>query len=392
MQIVDLMRRHRTHGQGADGDLSTAIGSHRLASQLRNNERIWNGFRQIELHIIGAHSLADIMATLSRDLPALFPHVDRVTIACVDPEMELSRLLEPTDPAPETPFIPISPDVLRTLFPFPNRPRLGGMDDAVRQLLFPGDRLPLASMALAPLILRGELIGCLNQGSRDAAHFSPGTGTDLLEHLAAVTAMCLDNAVIRERLKIDGLTDPLTGLYNRRFFERRMGEEMERWARRRDGALTCMLVDVDHFKQINDRHGHQAGDRVLQGLARLLGRVLRGSDVLARYGGEEFVLLLPETNLEQGAYIAERLRALVETTSIPTTDGKSLTVTVSVGLASLGASNGAPPHRSVAAMDPVEGRVDDPSAWLLQSADKALYQAKQGGRNRVVCFQPKDRD
>lgn len=363
-------------GHGAkDAKPSTPLGSQRLEHQLRDNERIWNGFRQIELRILGAHSFADIVTALCRGIPALFPRVARVSLACVDPELELSRFFEQTGGAPEAPpFIPIFSDTLQALFPPPHCPRLGRMEEAVRHLLFPGGPDDLASMALAPLVLRGELIGCLNQASRDAAHFSPGTGTDLLEHLAAVTAMCVDNAVIRERLKIDSLTDPLTGLYNRRFFKRRMSEEVERWARRRDGALAAMLVDVDHFKQINDRHGHQAGDRVLQGLARLLGRVLRGSDVLARYGGEEFVLLLPETNLEQGAYIAERLRALVATTPLPTAEGGSLSLTVSVGLAALAAD---------------AWRHADPSAWLLQSADAALYQAKQGGRNRVVCFQAK---
>ncbi len=350
------------------------IGTNQFENQLRNNERIWNGFRQIELRLIGMHSPADIITTLCHGIPALFPHVDRVTLACVDPEMELTRLFESADAGSGTPsFISISPDSLRSLFPSPYRPCLDRMDDAVRHLLFPGMPDDLASMALAPLLLRGELIGCLNQGSRDAAHFSPDTGTDLLEHLAAVTAMCVDNAVIRERLKIDGLTDPLTGLYNRRFFERRMSEEMERWSRRRGSALAAMLVDVDYFKQINDRHGHQAGDRVLQGLARLLGRVLRGSDVLARYGGEEFVLLLPETTLEQGAYIAERLRALVEATAVLAVEEGGLSVTVSVGLA---------------ALDSGSEWQGDPSVWLLQSADTALYQAKQNGRNRVVCFQP----
>jgi len=360
-------------------------GPESFESQLRLNERIWNGFRQIEIALLGAHSLADLVEILGRGIPSLFPNVERVTLACVDPELELTRLFEKTEKVSRLPpFVAVSADTLNRLFVPPYRPRLGRLEDDIRQELFPAGSAGLGSMALAPLVLRGELIGCLNQASRDAAHFGPDAGTDLLEHLAAVTAMCIDNAVIRERLKIDGLTDPLTGLYNRRFFERRMREEVERWSRRRGAALACMLVDVDHFKQINDRYGHHAGDCVLQGLVKLFGRVLRGSDVLARFGGEEFVLLLPETGRVQGAGIAERLRALVESTPLSTDKAASLSATVSIGLAALEAGTpGLVGDLSLSA----GGHDTDPAAWLLRSADTMLYRAKQAGRNRVVCFQ-----
>lgn len=343
-----------------------------LKRQIRENERIWNGFRRMELQMIGAHSLREVITNLVQGFPQLFPRVERVTLACLDPDAELTRLMETEASGTELPsFVALSPEMLTSLFPLPWRPQLGPTDDAIHHLLFPGHPTPLASMALTPLVLRKELIGCLNQASREASHFRPDTSTDLLEHMAAVTAMCLDNAVSHERLKIDGLTDPLTGLYNRRFFERRLHEELDRWARRRDSALACMLVDVDHFKRINDRYGHPVGDRTLQGVARLLGVELRGSDVLARYGGEEFVLLLPDTTLDQAQAIAERLRMQVEHMA-PTGPGNpDLQVTVSIGLSCLAPST----TRAVA----------DPGAWLLQQADVALYRAKQDGRNRVVC-------
>lgn len=310
---------------------------------------------------------------LVSDIPRHFPRVGRVTLACLDSDMQLTRLLDTGDAGAPDPhsFIAITPETLAALFPRPWQPRLGPMDDVLCQLLFPGRTEALVSMALAPLVLRDRLIGCLNQASCDPAHFRPDTGTDLLNHLAAVTAMCIDNAVSHERLKIEGLTDPLTGLYNRRFFERRLSEEIDRWVRRHDTALIGMLVDVDHFKQVNDRHGHQAGDRTLQGVARLLGHDLRGSDVLARYGGEEFVLLLPDTTTGPGMVIAERLRAQVENASFTGPSGQHLQVTVSIGLACL--------------MPDTRREVVDPDVWLLQQADAALYQAKQEGRNRVVC-------
>ncbi len=356
--------RNRPSNDGPAFDLQA------LKHQLRENERIWNGFRQIELGMLGAQSVRELVDILVNDIPRLFPNVDSVTLACVDPDLEISRHLDASgDIAPSTGFLSISPDVLDSIFPLPRQPRLGPMEDAMCQLLFPaGGRFK--SMALAPLVLRGELIGCLNQASRDPGHFRPDTGTDLLQHLAAVAAMCIDNAVIHERLKIDGLTDPLTGLYNRRFFERRLHEELDRWSRRPGSSLVGMLVDVDHFKRINDQHGHHTGDRILQGVARLLGKELRGSDVLARYGGEEFVLLLPDTAEDQGFLIAERLRMLVEEDSLTGAGIQSQNITVSVGLACL--SEGAAPA------------VADPGMWLLRQADAALYRAKQGGRNRVV--------
>lgn len=343
-----------------------------LNRQIRENERIWNGFRQVELRMLGAQSLRELVGNIASDLPALFPNVHCVTLACVDPNLEMTRHLETANGSPfeAMPFVAVSPEALASIFPLPRRPILGPMDDAIRHLLFPVPDKELRSVALAPLVLRNELMGCLCQASRHAGHFRPDTGTDLLEHLAAVAAMCIDNAVIHERLKIDGLTDPLTGLYNRRFFERRLHEELDRWARRPGGSLVGMLVDVDHFKQINDRYGHPAGDRILQGVARLLGKELRGSDVLARYGGEEFVLLLPDTTEDQGYLTAERLRQQVESASWTGPGLATQKITVSIGLACLSRE-----HCVTAA---------NPGAALFQSADAALYKAKQAGRNRVV--------
>lgn len=361
----DSRNRTRPGNDGPAFDLKA------LKLQIRENERIWNGFRQVELGMLGAQSLHELVSLLVRDIPRLFPNVDCVTLACIDPDLEITRHLEVGgEMASSMGFLPISPDVLGSIFPLPRQPLLGPMEDALRQLLFPTGG-QLKSMALAPLVLRNELIGCLNQGSKDPAHFRPDTGTDLLQHLAAVAAMCIDNAVIHERLKIDGLTDPLTGLYNRRFFERRLHEELDRWSRRHGSSLVGMFVDVDHFKRINDQHGHHTGDRILQGVARLLGKELRGSDVLARYGGEEFVLLLPDIAEDQGFLIAERLRMLVEETPLAGGAGvQPQKITVSIGLACL--SEGA--VQSIA----------DPGTWLLRAADAALYRAKQEGRNRVV--------
>lgn len=354
----------------------------RLEQQIRDNERIWAGFREIEIRMIGARSLRELVAVLVTEIPRSFLSVDCATLACFDPEYELTRLLageELDDPGSgrataaldvSASFVNVTHDSLSRLFPAPHRPWLGLCEPELQHLLFPAYPRALGSVALAPLLLRGQLIGTLNQASRAASHFTPRVATDLLEHLAAVTAMCLDNAVNRERLRRYGLMDPLTGIPNRRFFERRLGEEVDRWFRRQE-PLVYMLVDIDHFKQVNDRHGHQAGDRALQQVAELLGRDLRGADVLARYGGEEFVMLLPGTTLRQGAAIAQRLCHNVARHAFTLPDKQTLAVTVSIGVACLNADT------------MLDGQA--PGAWLFQHADAALYQAKQSGRNRVVA-------
>jgi two-component system, cell cycle response regulator len=351
----------------------------RLKQQLRDNERIWSGFRRIEVRMIGAPSLRELVAVATRELPQTFPRVDTVTLACFDPEYEMARLLEggataDTTAASETAdaFVAISQESLVKLFGASYRPRLGPCTPDMQALLFPNYPRALGSMALAPLVLRGQLIGALNQASLDATHFSPESATDLLEHLAAVTSMCVNNAVNHERLRLYGLTDPLTGVANRRFFERRLNEEIERWLRRRE-PLVYMLVDIDHFKQVNDQHGHRVGDQVLQQVAQLLGRDLRGADLLARYGGEEFMLLLPNTTAAQGAAIAQRLCQNVARHAFAIAAEQPLGVTISIGVTCLAASTG--------------NSTQTPAAWLFEQADAALYQAKQAGRNRVVVAQ-----
>lgn len=157
--------------------------------------------------------------------------------------------------------------------------------------------------------------------------------------------------------------DPLTGLPNRRYFKECFGGALA-LARRHRHDTAVMMVDVDHFKQLNDTQGHAVGDRVLMHLATALQEDLRQSDLPARLGGEEFGILLPETGLQEAVKIAERVRRRVVERP-PRVQGIRLPVTVSIGVAA------------------VRGHVDP--EVLLERADRALYQAKQQGRNRVAC-------
>jgi diguanylate cyclase (GGDEF)-like protein len=163
-------------------------------------------------------------------------------------------------------------------------------------------------------------------------------------------------------------TDPLTGLRNRRFLNEILSVEFQR-AYRYGTGLTILMADLDRFKEVNDRYGHLAGDEVLSVLAKRLQHRLRASDVGGRYGGEEFMVLLFHVNAEGGALFAERWRAEVEETPIELDDGRSVGITLSVGVASY-----APTFKDY--------------GEFVAAADAALYRAKAAGRNRVAVYEP----
>jgi diguanylate cyclase (GGDEF)-like protein len=167
-----------------------------------------------------------------------------------------------------------------------------------------------------------------------------------------------------EQLRTLSSTDPLTGLYNRRYLMRALATEFER-SDRYGTSLSFTMIDIDHFKRLNDTFGHQAGDDVLREMGALIRREIRAPDVPGRYGGEEFCIVLPETTVEGAREFAQRFRLTVESTAFPA-QGQELRLTVSVGVSFC--------------PDPELSNEED----LIRRADEALYQAKTEGRNRVV--------
>ena len=187
---------------------------------------------------------------------------------------------------------------------------------------------------------------------------------ELVRALCAEAAMAIENARLRAETRRAAATDYLTDLYNRREFERRLEAEMRRSARH-GGEITLVLLDVDNFKECNDSYGHQAGDQALQALASRIRAVIRTEDTAARYGGDEFAIILPQTDGDGGRVVAQKLQLELDLLRFEWADN-GWRPTVSIGLAS------------------TEGELS--ASLLLQKADRALYQAKAEGRNRICVW------
>ena len=338
-----------------------------LLREARANEDKLRRFQRLEHRLISARSLAELLRLLLGDYKQDFG-LEAVGLRLVDPDGEVARVLagEPDDGLLATLGLIDAPKALAA----PEQAWLGPFDPARHGALFGPRAGYVASLATLPLKRRGSLIGTLHFGSADVRRYTTGDGTEFLDRLADIVAICLDNALTQERLKLAGLTDSLTGVHNRRYFEHRALIEIAQ-ARRHRHELACMFLDIDHFKAVNDTHGHASGDIALRAVGQCIKAQLRAGDTVARWGGEEFVLMLPQTPAVHAREIAERIRAAVGRRPFEGAGGQAMPVTISIGLAML------PAHSSV--RDPAEQ-----AAALIARADEALYEAKRAGRNRVV--------
>jgi len=217
----------------------------------------------------------------------------------------------------------------------------------------------LGSIALLVLGDPARPFGVLGMGSVDAARFGPTQSADFLQHLTQVISLSLENAISRERLARLSITDALTGSHNRRFLQPHSHQPLSKWFGTGVG-VTCLYVDVDAFKNINDRYGHEAGDDVLNGVSQAMRDMVRMQDPLIRMGGDEFTLLLPGCSSEKAGNVGDKiLQACARIKS-----GED-SVSVSMGLAC------SPPEKDL--------RVKD----LISMADQAMYVAKALGGGRL---------
>ncbi len=344
-----------------------------LLANVRQNEEKLKRFQELELRLIACSELFELLQIVIYEYRAT-SNLDRVSLVLYDPEYELQRLLED-----EGIRVAEHPDIIFTdnisaidaFYGFSLKPYLGHYDQTTHGRFFPGSLQRSTSIALIPLARNMELVGSLNLASHQSDRFTQNNGTDFLQRLASIVTVCLRNVANQERLKKLGLTDVLTGVNNRRFFDQRLYEEVGR-AKRDHLTISCLFFDVDHFKKVNDTHGHNEGDMVLREVASLIRMNLRTSDVLARYGGEEFSAILNCTNATTACEIAERIRTSIENREFSLGNGETIRITISIGISTIQAGKYKLDTRKL-------------GNTLVQKADQCLYEAKRSGRNKIVC-------
>lgn len=214
-----------------------------------------------------------------------------------------------------------------------------------------------------PMVAHGETVGIFHLTNRSPDVFTK-ENTNIAASVARQTGLTISNLKLQQSMRDQSIRDPLTGLFNRRYLDEVLSQEVSR-ARRHDTNFGVMMIDIDHFKRINDEYGHDAGDAALVKISDLFKNYLRNEDIACRYGGEEFTLIMPESNAASFQERAHELCKLVRETKFMYKNNTSINITVSIGLASF-------PDYS------------DEIDFVIKAADTALYQAKHAGRNQVV--------
>ena len=343
-----------------------------LTEEVGRNDSLLRKTQERELELLRAGSLTQLFERLIVGLRTSY-QLDEVALILHDPQHEIRHLLSGDGVTPGEPPGVCFVDALVTVAPqlaTLERPWLGPYRKADHELLVPGVGAAPASLALIPLRRSEPLDGVLVFSSSDPQRFTPELASDFLAHLGLVAAICVENAVNRARLLRSGLTDFLTGFHNRRYLHARLREELAR-AQRARHSIICLMIDVDHFKRINDHYGHLAGDTVLREVAQRIDAEMRLSDTGARFGGDEFAMVLSHATIGDGEKVAARVLQAVRDQPIGVGRGAAETVTLSIG---------------VAAAKPAAGQRDYKvlAERLIAEADAALYRAKSAGRNRVA--------
>lgn len=343
----------------------------RLTHEVGRNTRILRLSQERELALLQAENLAALFRVMLDGMRESY-RLDAVSIVLCDPDHDIRHLLLGSGSTPdEFPGL-IFVDSLTGMSPqyvSLRRPWLGRYRRSDHSLILP-DAEGIGSLAMLPLMHKDTLLGSMNFGSADEDRFKATHATDFFAHFGVIASYSLENVLNRARLLRSGYTDFLTGWHNRRYLQLRLREELARAARDRS-SLVCLMLDIDHFKRVNDSWGHAAGDEVLREIAQRIESQVRASDVAARYGGEEFVVLLPATDTDAAARLAERIRHAIAGTPVVVRDDVEVTITASIGIAACSAPD-------------TDGDLKTIGEELIARADVALYRAKAAGRDRVV--------
>lgn len=329
-----------------------------IIERFRENEELARKFHEVETSILSIFHFADLFEVLLAQISESF-NIPFVWISLIE-QSELSSLMKEVSrsQALRDQINRVERETLLELTQGRNTPVLVNDDLRPYFRLFPAERrFVIRSLALIPLFLGGELIGTLNCADATPDRYRPGLNPVFLERLAVKVSLCLSNVTAHERLRVQAYHDSLTSLYNRRALEDGLKRELGR-VRRYAGMLSLVFLDLDDFKLVNDRFGHDAGDRVLVHLARVLQEMTREADLVARLAGDEFVLVLPETPPENARRLLQRIQRRL--CSEPVVEGEGqIVIGLSYGVAST-----------------LDGDFEEP-APLLKLADERLYQFKR---------------
>lgn len=344
-------------------------------SEAQRNEKILQRFIDIEVRFLACDKLINLIELLLCDFKDEFK-LSAVTLFINDDSDMAKPLLQQLNPAQQkhlTFFSASSP--IENIFA--EQPLIAGeISRDLRKVVFPDNPFVL-SCVLLPLRNKGRLIGSLHLGSREISRYHADFRYEYLTRLSSLLAICFENCIIHENLAHLSSTDMLTKLFNRHSFDLEIEKAIQR-ADRQTQPLNLLLLDIDHFKKVNDTYGHPSGDAILKSFAQIISQQVRNTDFLARFGGEEFAILLPNCAVEQGCSIADNVRLKVADHPFQTTVDKIINVTTSIGLSCYSPSGKTGLNAKEIAKQ------------LIQSADEALYRAKHSGRNQVKATLLKD--
>ena len=342
-----------------------------LVKRIQVNDQKWSQLQKLEEEFLYRTSLNELIEFCLDNSLSTFG-VESVSLVLLDANNELKGFLAEenvlTNQNPNLSFVEDEKH-FQMIFGKTRKVYVGPFQSELHSLFLSGDDVTPNSLAILPMYRRGVYIGAIALGSIENDRFGVGLSTEFLERLALIAAVCFENAISIELLKRTSFIDPLTRINNRRYFDLRLGEEVDRSMRSGD-SLSCLFLDIDYFKKVNDTYGHQCGDIVIQHIAQMMRPQLRSADVLARYGGEEFVAMITGASSQMAIDVATRIRKTVERRKIDAGNHDRISVTVSIG---------------VATYTPKEfsGSRETIARELLGKADAALLEAKRAGRNRV---------
>lgn len=348
---------------------------HQINELLRfghENQQILNRHHEMNLRLIASYTLSELMHHIFTTMKNA-AQLDIISMVLLDAKSELNELISFSGmDTSRYPLLLLARDMasFHPALSSLRKPLLGSYCTQYHRGLFSAANKPPKSVAIIPFIRHYRLTGLICLGSMDANRFLPDMATDFLELQGSIMAICLENVITQEKLKQIGLTDPLTGLGNRRHLEEQLLKALS-MAKRHKHPLSCLFIDIDKFKLINDRLGHPAGDAVLKELALRIRKESRCYDIPARFGGEEFVLILPDTTIDDAKNMAERIRLAAADNAFPLPENAFCDATISIGGYTL---SDIPPEQDLSTL----------VHFILSQADLALYEAKETGRNKVM--------